>query len=177
MGDWEDPIREDHRTLESQAQALETALGIDLDPQDRQVVLLGIVRTLGPALELHLRKEEEILFPALKHLLAGYNGAMTTLQDEHHELRGGLRRLAETVQEGGLLDWERIRSAGRTLMRFLEEHEKKQERLLLDILRYSLNPQELEALTKAFQEVAEKAYTQEGWPRPWKGESNGKTMG
>ena len=71
MEEWADVVHEDHRALASQAGALDAALVIDVSPQDRRVVISWIIRTVWPALELHLRKEEEILFPALRRLLKG----------------------------------------------------------------------------------------------------------
>lgn len=61
------------------------------------------------ALELHLRKEEEVLFPTLQCLL-------------------------------------------------LEDHEKKEDRLLIDVLGFSLKPEELKELARSFQRAAWKLH-------------------
>lgn len=166
MERWDNVVREDHQALESQMGALEAALSIDVGVEDRRVVLSWIIRTLWPALELHLRKEEETLFPALARLLGDSAGAITMLKEQHRELRFALRRVAELVQAPGNLYWEGVNIAAIALIELLEDHEKKEDRLLIDVLQYSLKPQELRSLAHAFGQVAQKAYTEEGWPRP-----------
>ena len=84
---WSEGVHEDHRAISSEAQALEAALTVDIGPKDRRVVLSWIIRTLWPALELHLRKEEEVLFPALEKLLGKEGGALTLLKEQNRELR------------------------------------------------------------------------------------------
>lgn len=164
MERWDTQVREDHEALGSQIGALEAALTIDVGQEDRRVVLRWIVRTLWPALELHLRKEEEVLFPALQNLLGKEARAIALLKQQHGELRATLRQLAELLQGNQDLDWEKIRSSGRLLIDLLEDHEKKEDRLLIDVLEYSLKPKELLGLAGAFQQISQKAYTEEGWP-------------
>lgn len=164
MERWNEAMHEDHRALASQAGALEAALTIDVSPQDRRVVLSWIIRTLWPELELHLRKEEEVLFPALQRLLGENAGVVTLLREQHQELRSTHRRLAELLQGYEDLNWEGIQIASESLIELLEDHEKKVSRLLLDVLEFNLKPQELKALAQAFEAVARKAREEEGWP-------------
>ncbi len=164
MERWDTQVREDHEALEAQMGALEAALTIDVGQEDRRVVLKWIVRTLWPALELHLRKEEEILFPALQNLLGNQAQAIALLKQQHGELRSTLRQLAELLQGDEGLDWEKITLSGRLLIDLLEDHEKKEDRLLIDVLEFSLKPKELLGLAGAFQQISQKAYTEEGWP-------------
>jgi iron-sulfur cluster repair protein YtfE (RIC family) len=163
---WSEGVHEDHRTLVAEAQALDAALSVDITPQDRRVVLGWIVRTLWPALELHLRKEEEVLFPALEKLLGKEAGALTLLKEQNGELRLSHRRLAELIQPTENLSWEAIRIAVGGFLELLEDHEKKVERLLIDVLEFNLSPKELKGLAEAFYELARKAHEEEGWPIP-----------
>ena len=164
MERWEEQVREDHQALEAQAGALEAALSIDVGPHDRRVVLSWIVRGLWPSLELHLRKEEEVLFPALQKLLGKDAGAISLLKEQHRELRSALRRIAELLQEPEISNWDSIALASEAFIDFLEDHEKKEDRLLIDVLDFSLKPKELKALAGELQQVAQKATTEEGWP-------------
>lgn len=161
----DDLVREDHRALEAQVGALEAALSIEVGHQDRRVAISWIIRTLWPSLELHLRKEEEALFPQLRSLLGKSAGALTLLKGEHAQIRACLRRLAELIQDQDNLHWDEIHIAAEAFIHLLDEHEKLEERLLLDVLRYNLKPKELEPLAEAFRKVAETAYEEEGWPR------------
>lgn len=173
MENWYDILREDHEGLRFQTGALDAAVRIDVAEQDRRVVLSWIVRNLWPALELHLRKEEEVLFPALARLLGEEASALILLKQEHEQLRHSLRHLAELVQDLGYLDKEAVELASDGFLEVLEDHEAKEERLLLDVLEFNLNPAELKTLAQAFKEVARKAYDEEGWP---KGGSQQKTL-
>jgi len=161
MERWDEQVREDHQALESQIGALEAALSLDVGPSDRWVTLRWIVRTVGPALELHLRREEEVLFPALQRLLGQEAGALTLLKEQHRELRASLRSLAGLLSDPDALNWERITLASQSFIDLLEDHEKKEDRLLIDVLEFSLKPQELKNLAQAFQKVAWKAYQEE----------------
>lgn len=170
MKPWDALIREDHHALESQAGALEAALSIDLSTQDRRVVFSWILRGLSPSLELHLRKEEAVFFPALQRLLGESAGALVLLQQEHQELRRVLRHLAELLQDWERIDWQMVTLASEAFLHLLEEHEKKEDRLLVDVLEHSLKPKQLKGLAQQFQEVAQKAYAEEGWPSsPYRG--------
>ena len=164
MKEWADVVYDDHRALALQADALDAALTIDVSPQDRRVVLSWIIRTVWPVLELHLRKEEEVLFPALRHLLGGGAGALLILKEQNKELRAAHRRLAELLQEYDNLDWEEIKMASYSFMEILEDHEKKVNRLLVDILGFNLTSKELKTLGEAYERVAQKAREEEGWP-------------
>ncbi len=161
---WEEGVERDHDILTHQADALEAALAVDVTDEDRRVVLAWIVQTLWPALELHLRKEEEVFFPAVHRLIGENAGAVTLMQEEHKELRDAHRRLAELLQVYEHTNWDGIRLAAESLMERLEDHRKKERRLILDVLEYSLKSKELKDLAGEFEEVARRAHEEEGWP-------------
>ena len=62
------------------------------------------------------------------------------------------------------VDNPEIRTGVQEFMDLLEDHEKKTEHLLLDVLDFSLKPKELRALAQAFEQVGRKAHEEEGWP-------------
>ncbi len=167
MKPWDELIHKEHETLKTQAGVLDTTLGIDVPAQDRRVVLSWTLRNLGPEVELHLRKEEEALFPTLKHLLKGGGSALILLRKDHEEIRTSLRHLAELLQDPSNLDWDRIELAVQAFLYLFEEHEKIEDRLLLDVLQFNLNHKELMALADKYHQIAEKAHEEEGWPTPW----------
>ena len=164
---WDEGVQEDHRALSSQVGALEAAITIDVGPEDRRIVLSWIIRNLWAALELHLRKEREVLFAALEQLLGSTAGALTLLKDQHKELQAAHRRLAELLQITENTNWDGVRFAVEWLIDLLDDHERKTNHLLLGVLEYSLKPKDLKALAEAFEQVARRAYEEEGWPKAW----------
>jgi len=160
---WDAVVREDHRALKTQADVLDSALGIQVGDQERHAVLSWTLRNLWPEMELHLRKEEETLFSALERLLGSDSGALAMLRREHANLRAGFRHLAELLQDLTHLEWDRIDLAVEGFLYLLEEHEKLGDRLLLDVLQYNLGRKERVSLMKDYQEVAERARVEEGW--------------
>ncbi len=168
MNRWSDGVHEDHETLASQAGALEAALGMDIGPEDKRVALSWVIHALWPSLELHLRKEEETLFPVLQRLLGENAGALTLLRRQNQELRLAHRHLAELLKEQGRFALEEIKIDSYAFIDLLEDHEKKVQRLLLDVLEFSLGPKELAVLAQKFQEIAQRAHEEEGWPDPWR---------
>ena len=66
MRRWQAEVLEDHEALKRQLNVLEDTLGGDQKGQERYVALCRILRVIGPDLELHLKKEEDVLFPALE---------------------------------------------------------------------------------------------------------------
>ncbi len=167
-GTWREGVEEDHQLLASQVGALEAVFTMDARPQDRHGVLNWISRNLWPALELHLRKEGEVLLPALAQVLGKNAAALTLFKKDHQELRDAHRRLAEHLQTYEQVDWVSVRISSCAFIDLLEDHEKQTARLLLDVLGFNLKPKELEKLAHEFEQVAKRAYEEEGWPAPWR---------
>ena len=162
---WDEAVRRDHQRLKNQADVLDSALGVQVGDQDRRVVLSWVLRSLWPELELHLRKEEEALLRPLAQLLGRDSRAVAMLRKEHADLRASFRHLAELLQDPDPLEWDRIELAVDGFRCLLEEHEKLGDHLLLDVLRYSLAPKELDRLMEVYRRVEEKAHEEEGWPK------------
>lgn len=161
MERWDEKVQEEHHALESQVGALEATLKIDVGVEDRRITLKWIIRTLEPALQLHLRKEEEVLFPALQRLLGENAGAVTILKEQHRELRASMKHVAELLENRDNISWEAIGFSAQAFVDLLEDHEKKEDRLLIDVLEFSLKPKELKELARAFGQVAWKVYKEE----------------
>jgi iron-sulfur cluster repair protein YtfE (RIC family) len=153
---WETQVREDHQQLEAQVGVLKAMLEIEVGAEDRRVTLSRFIRVVGPDLELHLRKEEEVLFPALQRLAGEEAGAISLLNEQHRELRAALKRLAQLGCGCGYhepFDWEKVAQAGQRFVDLLEDHEKKEEQLLIRVLGKALKPQELMTLARQFRTI------------------------
>ncbi|MDO8730163.1 MAG: hemerythrin domain-containing protein [Candidatus Omnitrophota bacterium] len=153
-GCWDLKIREDHRLLDSQRDALRGFLKDPTGPKDRRVHLSKILDSLGPSLRLHLQREEETLFPAFDRLLGGSSGTIPLLRMEHDHLRDLLDRLGRLLEDRENTSWETIAETGDVLAKLLEDHEEKESRFITDTLEHSLKPDELTRLARQFQHAA-----------------------
>ena len=153
-GCWDRNIQEEHRILKSQCEALRASLEHPITWKDRRVQLSQILRSLDPALRLHLRREEETLFPAFDQLLGGSSGTISLLRMQHDDLRTLLDHLARLLEDRERTPWQPIVGAGEALADLLEDHEQKESSFITDILEYSLKPQELTQLARQFQHAA-----------------------
>lgn len=151
---WNRNIQEEHKSLDSQAEALKATLEHPCGARDRRVALWQILLSFRPRLESHLWKEERVLFPALQELLGEKAGTLMLLQSQHEQLRDHLKRLAILAESGASSPWEAIVQTGRSLVDLLEEHEKRENDFLLEVLEHSLQPQALMALARQFREAA-----------------------
>ena len=173
---WDAPVRQEHRRLKKGALVLDSALSIETSSLSRRVVLSWGLKNLWPELDMHLRKEEEALFPSLERLLGRDSGARAMLHREHEDLRAGFRHLAELVQDPTHLEWDRIELAVEGFLYLLEEHEKLEDRLLLNVLAHRMGKKELAAVSEEFLRVEERVRAEEGWPKPERGYT-GNTYG
>lgn len=155
-------IKQDHEALEAEAGALKSVLAAEEAEEARRAALKQFIRIMGPDLELHLRKEEEVLFPALQRLSGERAAAIGLLKEQHGQLRWLLRRLAGLVCEcdraSGAADWRAIAETSQQFIGLLEDHEGKEEQLLIHALEERLEPQELIHLARAFQRVTWSAF-------------------
>lgn len=151
---WNRNIREEHQILDSQADALKSALEHPSGRYDRKVFLHQLLKNFGPRLESHLWKEEQVFFPALRRLLGKESGRLDLLLAQHEQLRGHLRRLTTLLEGPNHPSWDEIARAGHCLVDLLEDHEDKEGRFLLEILEFSLQPKELMCLARQFREAA-----------------------
>ncbi len=161
MKPWHAEVLEDHETLKKQLNVFQDTLCGDQKGLERYAALCRILRVIGPDLELHLKKEEEVVFPALDRLAAGpQRRALAALRKQHDQLREILHRLAGLLcQCEGIkkLKWAQIAKAGRAFIDLLTEHEQREDRLLAEVLESGLKPAELMQLGQQLNQVAWKA--------------------
>ncbi len=84
---------------------------------------------LARSLEVHLGREERLVYPAVERLFGGREGAASVLREEHASIRQRLDRLAKEIQGG------RGPSPVRTdMLRLqLDDHFRREERILFPL--------------------------------------------
>ncbi|MBI3992303.1 MAG: hemerythrin domain-containing protein [Candidatus Lambdaproteobacteria bacterium] len=118
-----DMFGDDHRrcdelfaNAESAAQQGDAALAADLFARYE----LGLQR--------HFRMEEEGIFPELDKRMGFMGGGPTmVMREEHQQMRGMLRRMAGSVEQGNL---EEFLGACETMLYLMEQHNMKEEQML-----------------------------------------------
>jgi len=165
MENWDRGIQQDHEGLMAQVGAMEAALSMKISEADRWTVLHGLLTHLWPNLELHLRKEREVLIVELERTLGKMGGSKAILLEEQEGLKKALRHLAELIQDRSDLDWFRIAMAVQNLIHSFGEHESIVQRLLMDTLAAHSNSIRLNELADRIEQLVWQAYTEEGWPR------------
>jgi iron-sulfur cluster repair protein YtfE (RIC family) len=153
MERWDEEIRRDHEGLKSQLDALGAVLQVEAVPEDQRGLLVEVFRPLRTTLEVHLVKEEEVLFPAFMELSGGEERALILLQDEHQQLRVAASRLGVLLENPESSDWDTLTRESQFFIRLLEDHEAKESRLLMDLLEYGLEPEQLMCLAQEFSQA------------------------
>ncbi len=156
MKGWDAELTKEHEQVAAQVSGLETALKADLSAQERQAVLSEAVRKLAPFLESHFHKEERVCFSTLKRI-TGCQAGVLLLVEEHKKIRGLLKHLRELLQGTAPLEWEGVTLTVDGLIEILEDHEKKEDYLIVEVLRKNLKPTELEKLALAYHQAGEKS--------------------
>ena len=151
----ESPVRKDHEAIDAQVGALDAVFKVGVAPNDRWIALKWILRSLTPAMNAHLQREEEIQFPALEQLSGVHATAILLLDDQHRRIRSSLKQLDELIYQRPV-PWEQIAEASQRFVEMLKDHEKSEERLLLDVLETGLKRSELLQLTETFHQAAQK---------------------
>lgn len=145
---WEAVLREEHDVLEEKVRCLEWVLHLEIGPEDLWVTLRHLILDVKQSLEAHLEREEAVFFPALIRLIGEEAGAVRILQEQHEQLRAGLAYLLKLRGDQGTLNLREVAPAADSLLALLREHEKLEDRLLLDVLKYSMKQRELAALAE-----------------------------
>ena len=84
-------LMNEHRTVLGRLNLLEEVEADD-DPAWAQETVRGVAEFLEQDLELHLQKEEKLLFPALAQRI-GEDGPIRVMLAEHVEMRAGTKEL------------------------------------------------------------------------------------
>lgn len=89
------------------------------------------------ALRLHLRIEEEILFPAFENATGMTGGGPTfVMRAEHDQMRGLLDQMATTAVAG---DFQELLDEGDTLLLLIQQHNQKEEQMLYPMSEQALD--------------------------------------
>ncbi len=142
-----------HGTL---GRLLEGGTGIDSEALSDVDVAVQFLET---ELETHLRKEEQVLFPALSDYLPREGGPIGVMLLEHEDLRRTLRALRTAL---GLLrtdpqsaSAEDVVKVGYSLIGLLRQHIKKEDLCLFPMSGSYLDRQRLLALGVAMRAMAQ----------------------
>ncbi len=118
----------------------------------------AVTQLLETDLGLHLRKEEEVLFPALAACLGQEGGPIGVMLMEHEDLRRSLRALSTAF--GALqadprsASPEEVRQVGYGLIGLLRQHIKKEDHMLFPMAGSSLDRGQLLALGEQMRAMA-----------------------
>ena len=163
---WDREVHKEHKNLQARMGALQMVL--EKKPHSSkhlEDLSCNILRTLGPDLELHLRKEEQVLFPALEKISSEASDEIRTFSRQHEKLRETVRYLAgllcQCENRPDKADWKEITETSKKFVQLLQEHEGKEEKFLTHVLESSLKPQELVRLAQTFRTVAWDAFREE----------------
>ncbi|MBI4226754.1 MAG: hemerythrin domain-containing protein [Candidatus Omnitrophica bacterium] len=154
---WVEIVRADQERLRAQAADLRDALAVTgVAPGARRGAVAWIVHQLAPALETHLQQQEEVLLPVLERLVGRHAGVLALVRAEYQALRETAACLQAQVEGPGDLG-----AVVQLLMDLLADHEVKTERLVVDILSYTLTSGAQDALAEALAAHGEPDQRQE----------------
>ena len=106
----------------------------------------------------HLRKEEEVLFPALEAFLPRDLGPLAVLQGEHEDVRELYRRVhaAGELRSRGMADTEvlaKLQHYGAGMTRVLRDHIYKEDRILFPMVTRFLTPERDAELLRRMEQI------------------------
>ncbi len=107
----------------------------------------------------HLRKEDEILYPALEAFLPRDVGPLAVLRAEHADLGANLSRLSEVGEalSAGASSrrlFEDFERCGRATIRILRDHIYKEDRVLFPMVARFLTPEQDARLFQQMQAIS-----------------------
>ncbi len=140
-------------------------------------VLRSVGQMMATELVRHARKEDEALFPALESIFGTQGTPVAVMRQEHEAIhaqaalfRKTVRELHEIehpaiVREGGALREVAARGGGAAeiqrsaedVIRLLDAHFGKEERILFPMARQILQPRALEDVMRRMEEIEEEA--------------------
>jgi regulator of cell morphogenesis and NO signaling len=116
-------------------------------------------------LMVHMRKEDEILYPALEEFLPRDVGPLMVLRTEHDDIVSNFNRMQNSYQlmlQGNVRPEvaQKFLFFGTTLLQLLHDHAYKEERVLFPMVARFLRPEldarlagEMETLSRAAHEI------------------------
>ena len=140
----------EHREVEKTLEELESLLEEqEHDPQwgeSQREDFTWVVEALTNHLLHHVRKEEEVLFPALEAFLPRDTGPLAVLRGEHHDVHEMfrlLRRAGELRTQGNNKPeiLEGMQHYGDALLQIVRDHIYKEDRVLFPMVARFLSPE------------------------------------
>lgn len=153
----------EHRQVERVLAELEGLLDDFLTtaevPDASKQALGDIADFLARDLALHIKKENDGLFPALERFLLREAGPLAVMRDEHQDITrsyqgfsDGVSNLDQHPASGGPAA-ARIRDHGRALLRELRTHLFKEERVLFPFAEGHLSEEDDRRMVEKFEEI------------------------
>ncbi len=155
-------LRRDHEAARKVLERFESLLeSLDADPNwtpERCVAFGDISKFLTVGLVLLIRKQDEILYPALEGLFPLHEGPLAVLRAEHAALTAHFR---DACHAGKLLckgedhdhNLRIFTKAGRKGLEILQDHLYKEERVLLPMVARFLTPERDAVLLKQMEKL------------------------
>jgi len=154
----------EHRAVEKALQELEGWIddfSTNSEVSDAAKQALGNLSDfLSRDLALHIRKEEEALFPALEQFLPREEGPLAVMFHEHGEITGenqalreGVAGLDQHASSAGQAATQ-IREHGRSLIQELRSHLFKEERVLFPFAEARLGEKKDREIVEKFEALA-----------------------
>ncbi len=114
--------------------------------QERSDLFESFVDYFRLDLMVHMRKEDEVLYPALEEFLPRDIGPLMVLRTEHDDICSNFNRMVKAYELMALgnTNAEVIRKFlyfGRTLLQLLRDHSYKEERVLFPMVARLLKPE------------------------------------
>ena len=158
-----DSLAEDHIAVIAQLNRLREAgaklTSVTENQVDEAKIAIGEVATfLATELELHLRKEEEALFPPLENVIGASGGPTAVMRYEHVDLREQNQELQKLVAdfddaEKTLQNIKKLEGTIVHIYNVLTQHIHKEDFILFPMANDALKPQDMEKVATKMIEL------------------------
>jgi hemerythrin-like domain-containing protein len=156
-----DPIENltlEHRAALEILDRLETLVAKDALDADDAKILKTIDDFFAKELDIHLRKEEEALFPPLEAFLGREGGPIGVMLSEHEDLRSSFDRFKQGVKnphEQPDSSDPSIQEISRHIIDVLRGHIHKEDNVLFRMAAMHLTQDDLTEIGKKFRSIEE----------------------
>lgn len=151
----------EHREVEKSLEQLEALLaeqkGRPRWTQSEREDFCWIMETIKRHLHQHIRKEDEVLFPALEDFLPRDLGPLAVLRGEHEDLREVFRRIlpgaARLNGNAPPAVMESFRQHGDAMVRIVRDHIYKEDRVLFPMVARFLSTERDAHLLEKMEQI------------------------